>query len=122
MNRTTIFLPMLVSVLTVAVFLGATPAALAKFRKPVKITQVTAVVDEGANTTTLTMIFPHDIGHKVKLSSQIPSVFGVQSQSLFSADYNTFPCIQRYWFLPGAESRTVPGEPVRLSGYERSSP
>ena len=68
------------------------------------------------------VIFPHDIGHRVKLLAQIPLGFDAQSQSVFSADYNTIRCIQRYWFLPGAESRTVPGEPVRLSGYERSSP
>jgi len=38
-----------------AVFIGGTPVALAKLRKPVQITEVKTVVDEGANTTTFTI-------------------------------------------------------------------
>jgi SNF2 family DNA or RNA helicase len=68
------------------------------------------------------LIFPHHIGHRVKLSSRIPSGFDAQSQSVFSADYNTFRCIQRYWIGPCAELRTARGEPVPLLACEKSSP
>jgi|SRR5680860_64562 len=68
------------------------------------------------------VILPHHIGHRVKLSSRIPSGSDAQSQSVVSADYNTFRCIQRYWIGLYAASRTARGEPVPLLACGKSSP
>src|SRR5690606_37119338 len=58
------------------------------------------------------VILPHYIGHRVKLSSRISSGSDARAPSVFSADYNTFQCIQRYWTAPCGASRTASGARV----------
>ena len=64
------------------------------------------------------LIFPTKSDSEVKLSAQIPSGIGVQSPSVFSADYTTFRCIKRYGVLPNGGSHTILGEQVTRVRHE----